>query len=359
VKIFPDPNGYKIALSVMNIKTFRAATLQEGLRQIHEELGEDVKIMHTREVETSRLFGFRRQRFFEITVAENYGKTTQQKTDLSTEQPLPANPYETLLAPPVSPCFRSELRSTPADAGIQTTSRQAVPLGVWHQLTPEQLNPTVLQRSLIALFTESVRFGGPIDLLDGKRKTVAFLGMSGVGKTTTIAKIAAHYRLKEFKRVGLVTIDTFRVAATEQLGKYAEMLGLPMEIVSEPFRMKTALTRLEACDLILLDTPGINPKNTMKLQTLGAMLDAAAVDEVHLLFSATTHAVALGEMFHRFEPLNPTDLTFTKLDEAVGLTDLYQFLKTNILPLRFFSLGQNISEDIEVAGPARLASLAY
>ncbi|MDR0704662.1 MAG: 50S ribosome-binding GTPase, partial [Planctomycetaceae bacterium] len=189
-------------------------------------------------------------------------------------------------------------------------------------------------------------------------KTIAFLGLSGVGKTTTIAKIAAHYRLKEFKRVGLVTIDTFRVAAMEQLGKYAEMLGLSMETVSEPFRMKTALARLETCDLILLDTPGINPKNTIKLQTLGAMLNAARVDEVHLLFSATTHLAALNEMFHRFEPLTPTDLTFTKLDEAVGLTDLYQFLKTNILPLRFFSLGQNISEDIEVAGPARLASLA-
>ncbi|MDR2755924.1 MAG: hypothetical protein LBC20_09475 [Planctomycetaceae bacterium] len=341
----------------MNIKTFRAKTLQDGLRQIYEELGTDIKIMHTREVETSRLFGFRRQHFFEITVAENLDNT-QQKTKNSIEQPLQTNSLETKLPSPVSPCFRSEVRSTP-NTDIQKTSWQPVPLGIWHQLTPEQLNPTVLQRSLIALFTESIRFGGPIDLLDGKRKTVAFLGLSGVGKTTTIAKIAAHYRLKEFKRVGLVTIDTFRVAATEQLGKYAEMLGLSMEIVSEPFRMKTALARLETCDLILLDTPGINPKNTIKLQTLGAMLDAAMVDEVHLLFSATTHFTALNEIFYRFEPLAPTDLTFTKLDEAVGLNDLYQFLKTNILPLRFFSLGQNISEDIEVAGPARLASLAY
>ncbi|MDR2115752.1 MAG: flagellar biosynthesis protein FlhF [Planctomycetaceae bacterium] len=398
----------------MDIKTFRAKTLQEGLRQIHEELGEDVKIMHTREVETSQLFGFRRQRFFEITVAENHdhnhhnnnldktlNKTldnnlgnnlsknlsnnydnttqqtqqTQQKTAKLLEQSLRTNSPETTLTFPVSAGedselgdsesgdseLRSELQSAVrsiSNTDISKTSWQTVPLGVWNQLTPEQLNPTVLQRSLIALFTESVRFGGPIDLLDGKRKTVAFLGLSGVGKTTTIAKIAAHYRLKEFKRVGLVTIDTFRVAAAEQLGKYAAMLGIPMETVSEPFRMKTVLTRLEACDLILLDTPGINPKNTMKLQTLGAMLDAAKVDEVHLLFSATTHAAALNEMFHRFEPLNPTDLTFTKLDEAVGLTDLYQFLKTNILPIRFFSLGQNISEDIEVAGPTRLASLA-
>jgi flagellar biosynthesis protein FlhF len=343
----------------MNIKTFRAENLQDGLRQIHEEFGENAKIMHTREVEISHLFGLRRQRFFEITAAENHDDIAQQKTEPPVEQPLQMNPYDLVLTPPVPQYFRSETPPLNTNTDIQKTSWQPVPLGVWHQLTPEELNPTILQRSLIALFTESVRFGGPIDLLDGKRKTIAFLGLTGVGKTATIAKIAAHYRLKEFKRVGLVTIDTFRIAATEQLGKYAEMLGLPMETVSEPFRMKTALARLDACDLILLDTPGTNPKNTTKLQMLGAMLDAANVDEVHLLFSATTHAAALSETFHRFKPLAPTDLTFTKLDEAIGLTDLYQFLKTNILPLRFFSLGQNVSEDIEVAGPTRLASLAY
>jgi flagellar biosynthesis protein FlhF len=348
----------------MNIKTFRADSLQDGLRQIHEEFGENARIMHAREVEISRLFGLRRQRFFEITAAENKDDPTPQKTEPSAEQPLQTNlydfPYDLTSTPPVPQYFRSEIGSlNTLNADIQKTSWQPVPLGVWRQLTPEELNPTILQRSLMALFSDSVRFGGPIDLLDGKRKIIAFLGLTGVGKTATIAKIAAHYRLKEFKRVGLVTIDTFRVAATEQLGKYAEMLGLPMETVSEPFRMKTALARLETCDLILLDTPGTNPKNTMKLQMLGAMLDAAKVDEVHLLCSATTHAAALSETFHRFQPLAPTDLTFTKLDEAIGITDLYQFLKTNILPLRFFSLGQNVSEDIEVAGPARLASLAY
>ncbi|MDR0337081.1 MAG: hypothetical protein LBI18_08325, partial [Planctomycetaceae bacterium] len=234
----------------MNIKTFRADTLQDGLRQIHEELGEDAKILHTREVEISRLFGFRRQRFFEITAAEHLSDTAQRKTEALPEQPLQTNPYEPVLTPPDSLRFDSAITLPTPKADTQKIAWQPVPLGVWNQLTPEQLNPTILQRSLIALFTESVRFGGPIDLLDGKRKTIAFIGLTGVGKTATIAKIAAHYRLKEFKRVGLVTIDTFRVAATEQLGKYAEMLGLPIETVSEPFRMKTALARLETCDLI-------------------------------------------------------------------------------------------------------------
>ncbi|MDR1962926.1 MAG: hypothetical protein LBQ50_04020 [Planctomycetaceae bacterium] len=341
----------------MNIKTFHADTLQEGLRRIYAELGEDAKIMHTREVETSWLFGLGRRRFFEITAAENHDeppKSTQPAPVPTDSVPVSAYSDEIVLTLPSY--FRS---ATPLIPESRQTAWQPVPLGVWQQFTPEQLNPTVLQRSLIALFLESVRFGGPLDLLDGKRKTIAFLGTSGVGKTAVIAKLAAHYRLKEFKRVGLVTVDTYRVAATEQLGKYAEMLGVPMESVSEPFRMKTALSRLSSCDLILLDTPGTNPKNTTKLQMLGAMLDAASPDEVHLLFPATTHATALTETLHRFEPLVPTDLILTKLDEAVGLTDLYQFLKTNPLPLRFFSLGQNISEDLEVAGPARLASLAH
>jgi flagellar biosynthesis protein FlhF len=340
----------------INIKTFRAHSLQEGLRLVYEELGEDAKVMHTRETDESRFFGLWRRRFVEITAAKNQDISVSKNDDSIVLQLQESSPYELLLSPPIPQRLRSESQTVHSES-VQNSRHQPVPLGVWRQLTAEQLNPTVLQRSLIAIFSEWVRFGGPLDLRDGQRKTVALLGPTGVGKTSTIAKIAAHYRLKEFKRVGLITVDTFRIAATEQLGKYAEMLAVPMETVSEPFRMKTALARLENCDLILMDTPGTNPKNIAKLQTLGAMLDAAMVDEVHLLFSATSSLAVLTELLKRFEPLVPTDLTITKLDEAAGLTDIYRFLKKNALPLRFFCFGQNISEDIEVAAPPRLASL--
>lgn len=223
-------------------------------------------------------------------------------------------------------------------------------------MTIEQLNPTVLQRGLIDRFQKMVRFAGPIDLQPGSRRIVAFLGATGVGKTSMIAKIAAHYKLKEFKKVGLLTMDLFRIAATEQLRKYAEMLDIPLETASNPDRLAVALRRLGDCDLVLFDTPGTNPKNAAKLQMLASALDAVRPDDVFLLLSATNGLTVLNDVVRRFEPLGTTGLILTKLDETAGLVDLYQFLKTNSLPLRFFSMGQNISEDIEVAAAPRLAS---
>ena len=343
----------------MNVKTFKADSLMEALRRVHGEFGEDARIIHTREIEEKRFFGLRRHRFVEITAAEALLKRNEQEPDTEPVErddtflrQLQKSPYEVVLSPPIPSRLRTE-----ADP-IEVKNRSPVPTGLWRRMVSEQLNPSILQRSLIARFEEMVRFDGPIDLSDGKRKIVALLGPTGVGKTATLAKIAAHYRLKEFKRVGFITTDTYRVAAVEQFAQYAEMLDCPVETVSEPFRMKTVLTRFSKCDLVLLDTPGTNPKNVARLQTLAAMLDAATVDETHLILSSTGSAVFLLEMLRRFEPLAPTHLTLTKTDEAVGPADLYRFFKENNLPLRFLTTGQNISEDIEVAGPARLASLA-
>ena len=343
----------------MNVKTFKADSLMEALRRVHEEFGENARIMHTREIEEKRFFGLRRHKFVEITAAEPgtpvFGtKTGDQETDDTFFHKLRTSPYEEILSPSIPPCLRTEVDPDM----LKNRSWSPVSSGLWRCMSTEQLNPSVLQRSLIARFEKMVRFGGPIDLSDGKKRTVAVIGPTGVGKTAMLAKIAAHYRLKEFKRVGLITVDTYRIAATEQLARYGEMLDCPVETVTEPFRMKTALSKFSRCDLVLLDTPGTNPKNVAKLQSLAAMLDACGVDETHLVLSATGGAAFLHEMLRRFEPLAPTDLSVTKVDEAAGPSDLYRFLKENNLPLRFLTTGQNISEDIEVAGPARLASLA-
>ncbi len=354
----------------MNVKTFRAESLMEALHQVHEEFGVDAKIEHTREVEEKSFFGLRRRKYVEIT-ATGAESAQKQATETPADdefhndflQQIRTSPYDILPTTPND--FADEI----SNHIVSKKERPIVPTGLWRSMTPETLNPSVLQRSLIAQFESMVRFGGPLNLADGRKATVALLGPSGVGKTATLAKIAAHYRLKEFRRVGFVTIDTYRIAAADQLAKYADTLDCPVETVTEPFRMKSALKRLGHCDLVLLDTPGINPKNAARLQTLAEMLDAADDGtlaeslERHLVLPATGSAAFLLDMLRRFEPLRPTDLTFTKLDEASAPGDLYRLLKDNAqrecpLTLRFCTLGQNMAEDIEVASPARLASLA-
>ncbi len=350
----------------MSSKTFRAAVLMDALHLVYQEFGENARIIHTREVEEKRLWGLRRKTYFEITASppepKSDGTSESEHAEPADDSflrqlrssPYAAAPRASTAAPFVIPTQSPPVQSPPAEEPWKP-----VPTGLWHCMTPEQLNPTVLQRSLIAQFEKMLRFGGPIDLSEGKKKTVALIGPSGVGKTATLAKIAAHYRHKEFKHVGLITVDAYRVAAVEQLTKYAEMLDCPVETITEPFRIKTALARLANCNLVLIDTPGLNPKNSARLQFLAEMLQATAlVDtalETHLILPATGSAAFLLDMNRRFESLSPTNLTVTKLDEAVGPSDLYRFLKELSIPLRFFTTGQNMNEDIEVAGPARLA----
>jgi len=331
----------------MTIKTFRAGSLQDALAAVHGEFGEDARVLHTRELRESRLFGLCRQTVIEITAMEGEKPTTH---DPFVEM-LRESPYDVEIVPPRNlQRFRTETKQDQID--------DPIPLGCWPQLTAEQLNPTVLQQNLILRFQHDLRFGGPFRLIDGKRRTVALVGPTGVGKTTTICKLAAHYKLKELKRVALLSMDAFRIGAAEQLRQYSVTLGVPMETASDPERLRLTATRLDPYDLLLIDTPGTSPKNTAKLSLIGAALDATAVDETHLLLSATCSTAVLMETARVFQPLGVNGLTLTKLDETVGLGNLYPFLKEDIFPLRFLSTGQNVAADLEVAAPPRLASLA-
>ena len=116
---------------------------------------------------------------------------------------------------------------------------------------------------------------------------VALVGPTGVGKTTTIAKLAATFRLREKRKVGLITVDTYRIAAVEQLRTYADIIDLPMAVVSTPREMREAVAGMGQLDLILMDTAGRSPRDEVKIQELKSMLVEAEADEVHLVASAS------------------------------------------------------------------------
>jgi flagellar biosynthesis protein FlhF len=215
----------------------------------------------------------------------------------------------------------------------------------------------VLKKRLAKLIEEEIRTTGPIRTVPGKCRIAALVGPTGVGKTTTIAKLAAHYRLKERKRVGLITVDTFRIAAIEQLRAYADIIDLPMEVVSSAGEMRQAIARLADLDLILMDTAGRSPRDEIKLQELTALFAEAAPDEVHLVLSATCSAMHLSQMSERFAESGVTSLLLTKIDETHGLGNLLPLVQASRLPLSYLTTGQNVPDDIEIAEPRRLARL--
>ena len=178
---------------------------------------------------------------------------------------------------------------------------------------------------------------------------MALVGPTGVGKTTTIAKLAANYRLREKRRVGLITVDTYRVAAVEQLRTYADIIDLPMEVVATPREMREAVARMSHLDLVLMDTAGRSPRDEVKIQELKSMLAEAEPDEVHLVLSSTAGAKSLISTAERFADVGTTALLLTKLDEAHSLGHLVSLVRECQLPVSYLTDGQNVPDDIQVA----------
>jgi flagellar biosynthesis protein FlhF len=224
--------------------------------------------------------------------------------------------------------------------------------------TGQSLIDGLLVKARIAqLLEQEIAVTGPIATTPGQRTLVALVGPTGVGKTTTIAKLAANYRLREHKRVGLITVDTYRVAAVEQLRTYADIIDLPMEVVSTPREMREAIAQLSGLDLILMDTAGRSPRDEVKIQELKSMLAEAEPNEVHLVLSSTMGAKALAATAEHFSAVGTTAITLTKLDEATGVGHLIPLLRDCNPPVAYLTDGQNVPNDIQVAESRRLASM--
>jgi flagellar biosynthesis protein FlhF len=215
-------------------------------------------------------------------------------------------------------------------------------------------DPVLLKARIGRLLEEEIHVTGPLRVTPGARRLVALVGPTGVGKTTTIAKLAGNFHLRERRRVGLITVDTYRIAAVEQLRTYADIIDLPMEVVSTPREMRQAVDRLADLDLILMDTAGRSPRDDVKIQELKSMLTEAEADEVHLVLSSVNSLESMKKTARQFAEVGVTALVLTKLDEATGLGNLVPLLRSCRLPLSYVTNGQNVPDDIEAADRRRL-----
>jgi flagellar biosynthesis protein FlhF len=218
-------------------------------------------------------------------------------------------------------------------------------------------DPALVKVRVIELLENDIKVSGPIRTDADRCRLVALVGPTGVGKTTTIAKLAANYRLREKRRVGLITVDTYRVAAVEQLRTYADIIDLPMEVVATPREMREAVSRMSHLDLVLMDTAGRSPRDEVKIQELKSMLAEAEPDEVHLVLSSTAGAKSLINTAEKFAEVGTTAMVLTKLDEAQSLGHLVSLVRECDLPVSYLTDGQNVPDDIRVAERAAMAEM--
>jgi flagellar biosynthesis protein FlhF len=390
----------------MSLRTYRARSLQEALQLVREDLGPDASVLHTREVSAGLLRFLGGGKQIEVTASVDVQVASRFAPALeAVEYPRPAVEvsYEDSSAGRIPPAdsldfrakFRSDLKHLEAyapaaleqsldsppmanNALAAEAARLALQLasaGIPDSIVRDWLrelarqereeagdnhaaaNPAAWDRKLARLVEAEVSIAGPIRVSQGQRRLVALVGPTGVGKTTTIAKLAANFRLSERRRVGLITVDTYRIAAVDQLRTYADIMDLPMEVVATPREMHDAVARFADFDLVLMDTAGRSPRDEVRIQELRVLLGEAQADEVHLVLSTAAGLESLQAAVNSFARVGATSLVLTKLDEAVQLGGLLPLLRDCRLPLSYTTDGQTVPDDIRPADRRRLASL--
>ena len=324
----------------MDLRTYRASSLQEALRLVREDLGPDASLLHTRDVAAG--------------ISRWLGGTNQIEVTASAEVRVPSRLEA--VAPPAT-------REVPsADIhDYRSKFRADLLTGHRHGAGLEELcgNATVaehgIEKTNQRVLAKQIRVSGTIRLGGARAKVVAFVGPTGVGKTTSIAKLAASFALQQQCSVGLITVDTYRIAAVEQLRTYAEIMDLPLEAVSSSDEMHKAVDRLSGLDLVLLDTAGRSPLDQIRVAELRLMLAEAGVSEIVLVLSAAASLESCLSAAETFSRIGATSLLLTKLDEAVSLHGLLPLLCNPHLPLCYVTDGQNVPDDICPADPWRLA----
>jgi flagellar biosynthesis protein FlhF len=193
---------------------------------------------------------------------------------------------------------------------------------------------------------------------DAGPRVVAFVGPTGVGKTTTIAKLATHPEYLRPGRMGLLCLDTYRVGAVEQIRTYADIAGLPLEVIYESADLPMALRRLSDRDVILVDTPGRGPRLHADSQQVRQWLTQLAPHETHLVLPAGLQPELIRRTIAAYRPQGVTHVLATKLDEAPDDWSLFDAAAEARVPMRWMSDGQDVPRDLRAAAPRLLAAVA-
>ena len=218
-------------------------------------------------------------------------------------------------------------------------------------------NSAKARAALEKYLRKTIRVATGITLFSGRPKVVALIGATGVGKTTTLAKIAAKFVLEKGVSAAMITADTYRISAVDQLKTYSDIIGLPLEIVYSPDALKKAIDKHSNKQLILIDTAGRSQYNDYQMKELCEFLAVDKNIEKHLVMSATTKNRDAEAILEHFSVCKPDRVIFTKTDETSSIGLVPNLLHKKKIALSYLTDGQSVPDDIHPASIEKLAEL--
>ena len=379
----------------MIIKKFEAETETQAILKAREELGEKAIVMNIKTTKPKGLFSFMRKTVVEVTAAiDETGQSTSSTATIDLEQLKVAlneekapsaieeklNSLTQLISTQISSNQEVEEKKKETKKAVKEKKEdfwdKSLQL-IYEQLVRNEVEPLYakqmiyevtkkgdkeiqLDNILSAVYQRIVLNLGEMENIQhqGKKpKIVFFIGPTGVGKTTTLAKIASKHKLEDGAKIAMITADTYRIAAVEQLKIYANILSVPVEVIYEVTELKDTIEKFSQYDLILVDTAGRSHKNLEQCQDVKDLISSIPEyeTEVYLVLSATTKYKDMQMIVDTYSDIPDCRLIFTKLDEtsAYGII-LNMKLKTG-LSLSYTTYGQDVPDDISIMDPQMIA----
>ena len=364
----------------MKVKKYAAPTMPEVMKQIRNELGSEAVILNSRKVKRSGGFmGLKKKSLVEVVAAlDPVPKPLNQGTKLmETNDPLSEYKRTSDSAAHVLNEIQV-LKKLIHQSTMNKSKYPAIYQSIYMYLLEQETDETVACRILdqVVSFHESenieptrervkqdVKKEIMIQLealsykpISSEQKVVHFVGPTGVGKTTTIAKIAAKSVLKEGKRVAFITADTYRIAAVEQLKTYARILNVPVEVVYTKEDYINAVKKLEDYDFILVDTAGRNFREEIYINELSDSIESDITIDIYLVLSLTSKAKDLMEIYEQFRYLPINQVILTKIDETRQYGSMLNLALEKKTGIAYITNGQDVPDDLMEATPELIAN---
>jgi flagellar biosynthesis protein FlhF len=387
----------------MQIKRFQASNVQEALRFVKAEFGGDAVILSTRSMKgkgvevtaaidrnepVDRRAGEPKRGTSQFAREDGNGDGESRRsaelkspTHLFADSPihqLPERPADVknelkelkeLIGSLVSHVQKEEffsnnktfsmLHKTLISAGVDETLSYKMLQFLSRRLPPEDMKDVqALLGHLRQFIARQISVSGIAGNGRGPKAAI-FVGPTGVGKTTTIAKLAAINSMQRKKKTALVTLDTYRIAAAEQLKIYGRIMGIPVHIAGNPEDLARVIEEVRDADLILVDTAGRSQRDKAHMEELGRIYDGGLSLETYLVLSATAKEKDTMDVIRRYKDRRVDRLLFTKLDETTTYGGILNAAIASGKPLSYFAIGQRVPEDIEAARPEKVADLIF